>query len=310
MKKIFFLSLLILSFSIIITSDLYSQSDTTVKVLIVTAHPDDDALFSGAVYQITHALKGKVDLCLVTDGEGGYKYSTLAEEIYGLELTDEEVGRKYLPDIRKKELKEGCAIVGIKDFFFLDQKDHRYTTNVHEIMDSTVWDIPFVKSRMKEIIEAGKYNYIFCLIPVPTTHAHHASASILALTVVNEMPLDTRPVVLGGTITSIGDTAKFTFTGLPDYPVTKISPDPLTFTFDRTMPFSYMDRLNYKIIANWVIAEHKSQGTMQLLMNRGDYEQYIWFDLNDKNKIEQTKKLFEKLNKVYFKKKTYDPTTN
>ncbi len=306
MKKFFPLIILLLLISI----KLNAQSDTTVKVLIITAHPDDDALFSGTVYQITHALKGKVDLCLITDGEGGYKYSTLAESIYGLELTDEDVGRKYLPDIRKKELKSGCAIVGIKDFFFLDQKDHRYTTNVHEIMDSTVWDIPFIKTRLKEIIEAGKYNYIFCLLPVPTTHAHHASSAILTLQVVNEMPLDTRPVVLGGTMSSKGDTAKFTFTGLPAYPVTSISPDPLTFTFDRTMPFSFNDKLNYKIIANWVIAEHKSQGTMQLLMNMGDYEHYIWYDLNDKNKIEQTKQLFEKLNKVYFKKKVYNPTTN
>ncbi len=302
MKKFFsiFIFLFLISFQ------LQAQSDTTVKVLIVTAHPDDDALFSATVYKITHNLGGKVDLCLITNGEGGYKYSTLAEPRYGLELTEEAIGREYLPEIRKKELKAGCAIVGIKDFFFLDQKDHRYTTNVHEIMDSTVWDIPFVKRRLKEIIEAGKYNYIFCLIPVPTTHAHHASTSILTLQVVNEMPLDSRPVVLGGTMGNKGDTTKFTFTGLEEYPVTKISPDPLTFTFDRTAPFSFQDRMNYKIIANWVIAEHKSQGTMQLLMNYGDYEKYIWFDLNDPNKKEQTQKLFDKLAINYFKKKDYD----
>lgn len=304
MKKFFSLFI----FLFLINIQLQAQSDTTVKVLIVTAHPDDDAVFSATVYKITHNLGGKVDLCLITNGEGGYKYSTLGEPIYGLELTDEAVGREYLPDIRKKELKAGCAIVGIKDFFFLDQKDHRYTTNVHEIMDSTVWDIPLVKRRLKEIIEAGKYNYIFCLLPVPTTHAHHASSAILTLQVVNEMPLDTRPVVLGGTMSIKDDTTKFTFTGLDEYPVTKISPDPLTFTFDRTSPFSFQDKLNYKIIANWVIAEHKSQGTMQLLMNYGDYEKYIWYDLNDPNKKEQTQKLFDKLAINYFKKKDYDLT--
>ena len=295
-------------FLFLISLQLQAQTDTTVKVLIVTAHPDDDALFSATVYKITHNLGGKVDLCLITNGEGGYKYSTLGEPIYGLELTDEVIGREYLPDIRKKELKAGCAIVGIKDFFFLDQKDHRYTTNVHEIMDSTVWDIPLVKRRLKDIIEAGKYNYIFCLLPVPTTHVHHASSAILTLQVVNEMPLATRPVVLGGTMSIKGDTTKFTFTGLVEYPVTKISPDPLTFTFDRTLPFSFQDKLNYKIIANWVIAEHKSQGTMQLLMNYGDYEKYIWFDMNDANKKEQTQGLFDRLAINYFKKKDYDLT--
>lgn len=307
MKKFFS----IVSFTIflyLISFQVQAQSDNAIKVLIVTAHPDDDALFSATVYKITQNLGGKVDLCLITNGEGGYKYSTLAEPIYRLELTEEAIGREHLPEIRKKELKAGCAIVGIKDFFFLDQKDHRYTTNIHEIMDSTVWDIPFVKRRLKEIIEEGKYNYIFCLIPVPTTHAHHASTSILTLQVVNEMPLDTRPVVLGGTMSTKGDTTKFTFTGLEEYPVTKISPDPLIFTFDRTAPFSFQDKMNYKIIANWVIAEHKSQGTMQLLMNYGDYEKYIWFDINDVNKIEQTKNLFDKLAINYFKKKDYDLT--
>lgn len=307
MKKITFVfSFITLLF--LISLSLHAQSDTTIKVLIVTAHPDDDAVFSATVYKITHNLGGKVDLCLITNGEGGYKYSTLGEPIYGLELTEEAIGREYLPEIRKKELKAGCAIVGIKDFFFLDQKDHRYTTDVHEIMDSTVWDIPFVKRRLKEIIEAGKYNYIFCLLPVPTTHAHHASSAILTLQVVNEMQLDTRPVILGGTTSNKDDTAKFRFTGLEEYPLTKISPDPVTFTFDRTAPFSFQGKLNYKIIANWVIAEHKSQGTMQLLMNSGDYEKYIWYEMNDPNKIEPTKKLFDKLAINYFKKKDYDLT--
>ncbi|SVC93598.1 uncharacterized protein METZ01_LOCUS346452, partial [marine metagenome] len=64
-----------------------------VQVLIVTAHPDDDAAFSGVVYQVTHQLGGVVDLALVTDGSGGFRYSTLAEEIYGLDLTSETVAR-------------------------------------------------------------------------------------------------------------------------------------------------------------------------------------------------------------------------
>src|SRR5712691_8335608 len=74
------------------------------NVLLVTAHPDDDALFGGAVYKITHQLGGRVDLFLVTNGEGGFHYSTLSEPIYGLKLSDEKVGREYLPGIRKREL--------------------------------------------------------------------------------------------------------------------------------------------------------------------------------------------------------------
>ncbi|MEO6694508.1 MAG: PIG-L family deacetylase, partial [Ignavibacteria bacterium] len=84
--------------------------DSSPKILIVTAHPDDDAAMAGVNYKIVHDLKGTVDLALITNGEGGYKYSTLAEPIYGLELTEESIGRKYLPEIRKKELEAGGKI--------------------------------------------------------------------------------------------------------------------------------------------------------------------------------------------------------
>ena len=72
------------------------------KALVVIAHPDDDAAFSSVLYQLTHQLDRTVDLALVTDGSGGYRYSTLAEEIYGVEFTNEEVARQHLPAIRKQ----------------------------------------------------------------------------------------------------------------------------------------------------------------------------------------------------------------
>ena len=98
-----------------LASDAWGQGLTSdsPKVLVVIAHPDDDAAFSGVLYQITHQLDGVVDLALVTDGSGGYRYSTFAEEIYRLKLTDEAVARQHLPAIRKRELMAGGAIVGI-----------------------------------------------------------------------------------------------------------------------------------------------------------------------------------------------------
>ena len=281
------------------------SSDTTLKLLIVTAHPDDDAAFSGMVYQFTHLLKGKADLCLITNGEGGYKYSTLAEDIYGLELTDEEVGRKNLPEIRKKELIAGCKIVGIKDFYFMEQKDHKYTNNIPEVLDS-IWDVPYVTQRLEEILTKNKYDYVLVLQPTKTTHAHHSSAGILALRVIGGMKLKDRPVILAGTIKNIVDTTYTDYTGLEGYPETLINPDAPVFSFDRTTPFGFNNALNFKIISNWVIAEHKSQGTMQLLMNRGDIEMYSFFAINDPSKIEKTKNLFERLKVIQFRKKEYN----
>lgn len=298
MRKFLLIFSILLSFS----GQVFPQDSP--KVLVAIAHPDDDATFAGSVYKITHDLKGQVDYLLVTNGEGGFKYSTLSEDIYGLELTDEEVGRKYLPEIRKKELKAGGDIIGVKNYYFLEQKDHKYTNNIREVLDS-VWNVAYVKSQMKELIEKENYDYVFVLIPTETTHAHHSSVGILMLETINEMPLDTRPVVLGGSSKNKDDTTNFIYRGLKEFPLTSFTDDNEIFTFDRTTPFGFNDKLNYKIIVNWLIAEHKSQGTMQLGMNYGDYEKYYFFDMNDQSKIEQTKELFEKLKEVTFKKKEY-----
>lgn len=288
-----------------INSFLFSQSAIAPNVLIVTAHPDDETGCAATVYAITHHLKGKVDLALITNGEGGYKYSTLAEAIYGVELTEENIGREYLPSIRKRELLSAGKIIGIRNYYFFDQKDNRYTLDEKEVLDS-IWDIGAIKHRLTSIIEKNNYDYVFCLIPVPETHGHHKAATILALDVVKNIPEKNRPVILAMTITRKTDTLKnSSFTELKGYPDTKISEKVKPFVFDRTRKFSYKNALSYKVIVNWEIAEHKSQGTMQLAMNEGDYENFLYFELNGSNGIEKTKTLFENLAKDFYKPKQY-----
>ena len=68
---------------------------TGPRVLAIFAHPDDETTVAGALYKTTTALGGVCDLCVITNGEGGFKYSTLAERIHGLPLTDETVGRAH-----------------------------------------------------------------------------------------------------------------------------------------------------------------------------------------------------------------------
>ena len=86
---------------------------------------------------------------------------------------------------------------------------------------------------------------------------------------------------------------------MKDYPVTFVDVTDQVFQFDRTQNFGFNDRLNYKIVVNWLIAEHKSQGTMQLLMNKGDIENYVLFDVNDKSEIPRIRSMFEKLNEPF-----------
>jgi N-acetylglucosamine malate deacetylase 2 len=275
------------------TDAVRAEAEATPKVLLVTAHPDDDALFGGAVYKITHALSGKVDLVLVTNGEGGYKYSILAEPIYHLKLTDEAIGRQYLPGIRKRELMAGGAIVGIRNYFFLDQPDNEYTQSWAEARKG--WDVALVKSRIATILKEGGYDFVFVMLPTLTTHGGHQGAALLALEAIAAMPAATRPIVLGGTGYRKSGPQRPSFTGRDDYPLAKIRQATPPLEFDRTQKFGFNNKLDYNIVVNWQIAEHKSQGTMQNNMNGLDVEQYLYFDLNGDAGVAKAQALFARL---------------
>lgn len=274
------------------------------KVLVVSAHPDDETSYAATIYKITHDLRGIVDEAVITNGEAGFKYSTLAEAIYGVELTDEHVGRSLLPTIRKKELMAGGEIIGIRRYYFLDQVDNAYTLNVDSVL-THVWDIDMIQRRLRSILASADYDYVFCLLPEPGTHGHHKGATILLLRVVLEMPMDERPIVLAGSTSSISDTLAPTFTALEGYPETTVSEGRPRFRFDRTVTFGFNGRLDYRMIVNWVIAEHKSQGAMQRSMNRGDYENFWWFDINDSRRSEAVSELFRQLAIVRYPSRTY-----
>jgi LmbE family N-acetylglucosaminyl deacetylase len=263
------------------------------RVLLVTAHPDDDALFGGTVYKISHRLAGKVDLALITNGEGGYKYSVLAEPIYHLELTDEAIGRQYLPGIRKRELMAGGAIVGIRNYFFLDQPDHGFTTSWDDVRRG--WDVAAVKGRLAAVLDAGHYDFVFVMLPTAATHGAHQGAALLALEVVAQEGAASRPLVLGATGYKKPHPQRPNFTGRPEHPLTKIKAGAPIFEFDRTQKFGYRDELDYNIVVNWQIAEHKSQGAMQHNMNGLDVEQFFYFDLNRDAGIAAARALFDQL---------------
>lgn len=286
-------------------SHLLLAQDPGPKVLVVTAHPDDESAFAAAIYKITHDLKGKVDMAIVTNGEGGYKYSTLAESIYGLDLTDEKVGREYLPAIRKREMLAAARVIGVRNVFFLDQFDKEYTLNVDSVFRYQ-WDVSNVKRRLGEIITMGNYDYIFALLPVPGTHGAHKGATILALETVSSLDRSRRPVVLGGSIEGRGEMPVDTFSGLSAYPLTSIRSAGPSFTFDRAQKFGFRDRLDYRIVVNWLIAEHKSQGTMQMGASTGEEkEKYWYFDMNDPARMAATQALFDKLAVNYFQQRKY-----
>lgn len=295
MKKLFFLvALFTYSYQTMAQSDLL---DYKPKVLLVTAHPDDDALFSATVFKTTRLLGGTVDLALMTNGEGGYTYSTLGNYIYNLELDTEKVGREWLPSIRKKELMAGGDIVGIRNYFFFDQPDFKYTLDVNEALDN--WNTDWARKRLVNIMKEGEYDFLFLMLPYEGTHGHHKASAVLALQALETLPQEERPIALEAFVRMGDEDPGVDFLQLEGHPETKVMQDRI-YEFNRNQTFGANDRMNYNIIGNWVVAEHKSQGTMQLLMqsDKGLIEQYWYVALNGAKGLNKTEAYFKAIDQV------------
>ena len=272
-----------------------SGLDYQPKILIVTAHPDDDALFAATVWKTTQLLNGKADLAVVTNGEGGYTYSTIGNYVYGLELDKEEVGREHLPGIRKKELIAGGEVVGIRNYFFFDQPDFYYTLDVEETL--LKWNTEFVEGRLTEIMKAEKYDFLFLMLPFEEFHGHHKASTVLALRALLNLENEQRPIALQTFIRRGEEDLGVQFVQLEGHPYTKVM-DGKKFEFDRSQKFGVNSRLDYNMIGNWVIAEHKSQGTMQNLVYTKTIEQYWYLELNGDENLKKTKDFFSRINEV------------
>ena len=275
------------------------------NVLVVMAHPDDETTFAATLYKITKEQHGTVDLFTITNGEGGYKYSTLAEDYYGVTLTDEAIGRKNLPEIRKKELRNAGHILGVGNYYFLDQKDAHYTTDEHEPID-TSWNVALVQSRLAHVLKGKQYDYVFCLLPEETAHGQHKAATIIALQTIASLPKNNRPIVLGAVVRN-KSSQDISFDKYHSYAETVTNQKAPDFFIDRTTSFSYNSRLNYKVVVNWEIAEHKSQGVMQMAMNDGDLEEFWYFGINGPEGLSKCRSFFDKLKEVPYLTRSYQP---
>lgn len=264
------------------------------KILVVTAHPDDEAMFAATMYRITHALGGSVDLVLITDGAGGYRFSTLAEKIYGVDLTNQDIAQTHLPAIRKQELMAGGTIVGIRNYFFLDQPDQGRTNDQDSII-AHVWDANFVSKRLDYILSKESYDFVFTHLPIKPFHSHHKAATILAIEAVGRIPVSRRPVILGSFVSGAMDAVVNEFIELEGHPETRILKNDAPYVFDRSTKMGQDDRLDYNIIVDWLIAEHKSQGTMQLFLGNKGVEQFWVFAGNGPDATSKTAHLMERV---------------
>jgi LmbE family N-acetylglucosaminyl deacetylase len=247
-----------------------TAAETPGKTLLVVAHPDDEYYFAATVYRMAVQLGGTVDELVITNGEGGYRYSTLAEPYYGKALTNEATGRKELPAIRKQETLNAGKILGIRNHYFLDQKDEKFTTDVQEGL-SHLWDAGFVTNTIVDLIRGEHYQYVFTVLPRSTTHGHHQAATVLATRAIRMLPEAQRPVLLAA------DTDGSAYAPLPGIGETTVWQPAAVFAFDRNTSFGFQNSLSYQIVVSWMISEHKSQGLLQTVHNK-DPKEFFWVD--------------------------------
>jgi N-acetylglucosamine malate deacetylase 2 len=244
------------------------------KLLIVIAHPDDEYAFAAATYRLVRECGWTADQIVITNGESGYRYSTLAEAFYGVSLGTSGEGRANLTEIRKQEARNAGKILGIRQHYFLDQEDLGFDTNAASA-DSSNWDRPHLRTFLVDRLNREKYDVVFTLLPTEQTHGHHRAATLVALEAVSNLT-GPRPLIFGAEPRG-KDEAALTFSGLPGQPLTRTLREAPVLVFDREAAFGYHESLNYQIVANWLIAEHKSQGLFQKDSGRHRFEQFWLF---------------------------------
>jgi len=267
-----------------------SDTEPPIRVLLIVAHPDDEYEMAATVYRVAQELTGWVDQIVITDGEGGYRYSLLANRYYGVNLTDESTGRSNLPTIREAEARGAARILGIRRQWFLKERDDHFTLSADEALRS--WRTQRVLAELLERLREGHYDVVFVLLPTAETHGQHKAASLLALQAVEQLPVNERPAVVGAQADS-KDTASYT--ALSAYPITAAMSSAPQFHFDRDIRFGFRNALSYEIVVNWVIAEHKSQGLFQTKCGQDRFENFWVFALSGDSSLSRTTAFFERI---------------
>jgi N-acetylglucosamine malate deacetylase 2 len=255
---------------------IFAVAEPPGKTLIVVAHPDDEYYFAATVYRIATQLHGQVDELIITDGEGGFRYSTLAEPYYKKSLTVEAIGREDLPAIRREEALNAGRVLGINRHFFLNQKDDNFTTD-EEDGPKHGWNSTLIKDKIEALVKKEHYQYIFSILPRSTTHGHHQAATTLAAIAIHDLPEQIRPVLFGF------DTDASDFVPSQRVRDSEEWRSTYAYAFDRTTKFGFHDALSYEIVVDWMIAEHKSQGLLQTMCGK-DPKEYIWLDFTSSPK--------------------------
>jgi LmbE family N-acetylglucosaminyl deacetylase len=215
---------------------------------------------------------------VVTNGEGGHQYTALAEAYYRLPLTTATNKHELLAQIRRDELIRSSRILGIRHSYFLDQKDTGVTLNMADALEA--WDVARIRRELQLLLQFERYDLVLLLLPAPDTHGHHQTIAALTLETVGELEAGDRPAALGVRTSASADETPAAFSQLGDYPATRTSDPAPVWSFDRRTPMSCHPQLDHRIVVNWVISEHKSQGFFQMEGYRRTHENFWLFEVS------------------------------
>jgi len=253
------------------------EDNSRVKVLLMVAHPDDESECAALVYRVTHELGGTVDQVVVTNGEGGNQYSAPAQAYYR-SSTDEDSWRRQLARIRRRELIEAGRILGIRNHYFLEQTDTGFTLEPGD--GFRAWDTKWIRQNLFWLLQREEYDLVILLLPTINTHGHHKTVALLTLEVIADLDAEDRPAALGVRTLGAEEAAPEAFFGLDSYPLTRTAAPEPVWVFDRRTPMNCHGALDYSIVSNWVIAEHKSQGAFQMEFGRRAHECFWLFEVS------------------------------
>jgi LmbE family N-acetylglucosaminyl deacetylase len=274
------------------SSSASAQAPSPIRALLIVAHPDDEYEMAGTIYKITKELGGAVDQVIITDGEAGYRYSFLASRYYGADLTIESTGRAELPRIRRQEAHRAALILGIRHQWFLGERDAKFTLDVHEVLSS--WNTRRLSKSLVDRLQKGNYDAVFVLLPSESTHGEHKAATILALEAAQAIPENRRPAIIAA---DAAQERGETYQPLAGYPVTATTSVKPVFGFDRDVHFGFNNALSYAIVVNWVIAEHKSQGLFQTMVNHDRFEDFWLFNLSGNSALDRIRPSLEDISR-------------
>jgi bacillithiol biosynthesis deacetylase BshB2 len=143
-------------------------------VLVVLPHPDDETFSSGGTIALHTQAGTPVTYVCGTLGEMG---RNMGSPFFAT--------RESLPEVREKELREACKVLGIQDLRLLGLRDKTIEFEDREAL----------ADRIKDIIVEVNPSLLITHYPGYAVHPDHNALGAATIRAVEKLPKDQRPVV-------------------------------------------------------------------------------------------------------------------